>query len=169
MNRSAMTPLLGPEFDPFLFAAIDEEGNGVSLSVLSAFAQLEVDPWREAAELARMPRGAANQRLTSLIAALSETSTPRVTAATIASRLTELLPRGTPCSVASPQKPLRVDPTPASHRIANMILINLLMIAGILCAQWALASRQPPHVGAVLAASSNPLISLTSQVGQLNR
>ena len=169
MNRSAMTPLLGPEFDPFLFAPIDEKGNGVVLRVLSAFAQLEVDPWREAAELARMPRDAANQRLTSLIAELPDTSAPRVAAATIADRLIKLLPRGTPCSVASRQKPPRVDSTPTSHRIANMILINLVMIAGILCAQWALASRQPPRVGAVLAAPSDPLIWLTLDVGRLNR
>jgi hypothetical protein len=55
MTRSAMTALLGPEFDAFLYAPVDEEGNGVLLSVLSALARLDVDPWREAAELARMP------------------------------------------------------------------------------------------------------------------
>ena len=40
------------------------------LSVLSALARLDLDPWREAAELARMPQQTARQRLTFLIEAL---------------------------------------------------------------------------------------------------
>ncbi|HQT77360.1 MAG TPA: hypothetical protein PLD10_09950, partial [Rhodopila sp.] len=70
MTRSTTTALLGPEFDAFLFASVDKESNEGSFSVLSALARSDVDPWQEAAELARMPREAANQRLTSLIAAL---------------------------------------------------------------------------------------------------
>lgn len=99
MVHSAMTALLGPEFDAFLFASVDTEGNGGSLSVLSALARSDVDPWQEAAELARMPREAANQRLTSLIAALPDVAASAP--ATIADRLVKLLPRGNPGSVAS--------------------------------------------------------------------
>jgi hypothetical protein len=57
------------EFDAFLFAPIGEKKNGMLLSV-SALARLDRDPWREAAELARMPNETAKQRLTSLIEAL---------------------------------------------------------------------------------------------------
>jgi hypothetical protein len=78
MTHSTIPALLGPEFDAFLFASVDPEGEGASLSVLSALARLDVDPWREAAELARMPREVANQRLTSLIAALPDAPAARL-------------------------------------------------------------------------------------------
>ena len=59
MTHAALSPLIGPEFDEFLGAAIREDRNGTTLSVLSALARLDVDPWREATRLARMPRAAA--------------------------------------------------------------------------------------------------------------
>ena len=43
------------EFDPFLYAPVGEERNGMLLSVLSALARLDVDPWQEAAALTKMP------------------------------------------------------------------------------------------------------------------
>jgi hypothetical protein len=169
MTRSAMTALLGPEFDAFLFAPVDEERNGALLSVLSALARLDVDPWREAAELARMPRGAAGQRLTSLIAALPDAPAARLAPATIADRLVKLLPRENPSSATSLEKILRVEPTPTFRVVANVILINLLVMAAMLCAQWTLASLQPQHVGTIHAAAPGPVIPRTPQPGQLNR
>jgi hypothetical protein len=69
MGHGALTPLLGGEFDDFLFASIGEDRNGTALSVLWALARLDVDPWQETASLARIPRGRATQRLAALIAA----------------------------------------------------------------------------------------------------
>ena len=48
MTHAALTPLLGREFDNFLFAPLGDDQNGPPLSVVSALAQLEVDPWQEA-------------------------------------------------------------------------------------------------------------------------
>src|SRR5215213_2584568 len=42
--------------DGFLYSLIGEQGNGTPLTILSAFAQLGLDPWREAALIARLPR-----------------------------------------------------------------------------------------------------------------
>jgi hypothetical protein len=131
-----MTALLGPEFDAFLFAPVDGGGKGALLSVLSALARLDVDPWREAAELAQMPKEAANRRLTSLIAALPDAPAARLASATIADRLIKLLPRVDPSSVASRERLLSADPTPTSRTITNMVLINLAVMVGMLCAQW---------------------------------
>jgi hypothetical protein len=72
MTRSALGSLLGPEFDDFLFAPIGEDRNDMPLSVVSALARLDIDPWQEADKLARLPRETATQRLASLIAALPE-------------------------------------------------------------------------------------------------
>lgn len=167
MTHYAMTALLGPEFDAFLFASVGKESNGGSLSVLSALAQADVDPWREAAELARMPREAANQRLTSLIAALPGASASAP--ATIADRLVKLLPRKNLASVASRGRVLQTDLTLRSRTMTNMILINMLVMAGLLFAQWALADLQPPHEDVAHAAVSRTVVEQTPQAGQLNR
>jgi hypothetical protein len=52
MTRTVSIPGPGSDFDAFLFAPVGEERNGMLLSVLSALARLDVDPWQEAARLA---------------------------------------------------------------------------------------------------------------------
>lgn len=54
-------------YDAFLFAEIGEEPNGMRLSVVSALARLDLDPWGEASVLAAMPTAAAQQRLSALL------------------------------------------------------------------------------------------------------
>ena len=92
MTHAALSPLIEPEFDKFLGASIGEDRNGTGLSVLSAFARLNVDPWQEATSLARMSSDAAAARLTELMEAL-----PRAPADAIPSRmiadLVALLPK----------------------------------------------------------------------------
>jgi hypothetical protein len=92
-----MAPALSPffrdkTFDPFLFAAIGEERNGMLLSVLSALARLDIDPWREAASLSRLQPPAATARLTSLLSSSTSSLIKAPAPATIL-RLVGLLPR----------------------------------------------------------------------------
>jgi hypothetical protein len=94
MTHAALSPLIGPEFDEFLSAPISEDRNGMTLSVLSALARLDVDPWREATSLARMPREAAARRLTALIDALPREPTSGVPSQTSVAALVALLPKG---------------------------------------------------------------------------
>ena len=48
--RHAYAPMLS-KFDPFLFASVGEEIDGVPLSVLSVLTRLDLDPREEAAPL----------------------------------------------------------------------------------------------------------------------
>jgi len=91
MVRSATIVRVDSDFDRFLFALIGEEQSGLPLSVLSALTRLDIDPWRETAELARMPKETAHQRLASLIATLPGPA-PWPEPAAIAARLIALLP-----------------------------------------------------------------------------
>jgi hypothetical protein len=68
MISSVSISVLGAEFDDFLFAPIGKDRNGTPLSVLSALARLDIDPWQEADKLSQLPGETAVQRLTSLIA-----------------------------------------------------------------------------------------------------
>ena len=135
---------LGSEFDAFLFAPIGEEKNGMLLSVLSALARLDVDPWREAAELARMPKTAANRRVTSLIAELEFASTAPVEPETVALRLIELLPpRGIHSSSVPSQQPPVAGAVLSRRALVCIVLLNVLLVVAIVGAQWATASRSP--------------------------
>ncbi len=80
------------EFDSFLFAPVGEEKNGMLLSVLSALARLDVDPWQEAATLTKMPAQDATLRLTSLLSSLPSDAATVVPPSTVI-RLISLLPR----------------------------------------------------------------------------
>jgi hypothetical protein len=94
LTQASPSPLIGPEFDEFLGAPVGEDRNGTGLSVLSALARLNVDPWQEATSLARMPTEAAAARLTALIERLPEESAGVIPAKTTAADLVALLPRG---------------------------------------------------------------------------
>ncbi len=106
MTHPALAPLIGPEFDEFLGASIGEDRNGTDLSVLSALARLDVDPWQEAASLARMSREAAAGRLTALIDALPYEPASAAPSKTIAADLVALLPKTKKLNVSSPDNVL---------------------------------------------------------------
>ena len=77
----------------FLFAAVGTETNGMTLSVLSVFARLGHDPWREAGRLAGLPKLEATESLARTIAGMPTSIWPLPAATEIASRLVALLPR----------------------------------------------------------------------------
>ncbi len=104
MTHAALSPLIGREFDEFLGAPIGEDRNGTTLSVLSALARLDVDPWLEATSLARMPREAATERLTALIDALPREPASAIPSQTSAADLVALLPKSKTPSVRSSDK-----------------------------------------------------------------
>jgi hypothetical protein len=93
MTHSASAAIERFQFDDFLFAPIGQEQNGMVLSVVSALARLDIDPWSEAVSLAQMSREVAIERMRLLIAAaLPEEAFPRSDTEAIASRLIALLP-----------------------------------------------------------------------------
>jgi hypothetical protein len=128
MTHAALTPLLGREFDNFLFAPIGDDQNGPPLSVVSALARLEVDPWKEAAGLARMPREEAKERLTSLIASLPNGSASQSPKA-IAARLIALLPQAGKFNTAAPATLRQVAaPVPHSRLFVGLGVLALLLV-----------------------------------------
>jgi hypothetical protein len=94
MTHPAPTQRMGREYDEFLFTTIGDDRHGQPLSVLSALARSNVDPWQEAASLSRIPRNAAATRLTALIAALPDEPIAELDVDPIARDLVALLPDG---------------------------------------------------------------------------
>jgi hypothetical protein len=134
-------------------------------------ARLDVDPWEEAAALARLPNDSATQKLASLIAALPAGPTARADSRTIAARLIPLLPHHAPPGAPTPgRSPATHAPTQAAptdspiHSPIHSPILTYLILYGVftlfmLAAQWLIAT---PHVPATvssvpaLPASSSP-------------
>lgn len=126
------------------------------LSVLSALARLDVDPWRESAELARLPGNLAVQRLASLIAKLPSDQTPDQGPDVIAARVLVHLPH----LGRSPVPPHASTPgvtNAVSFRGAGYALAILVLF--LLGAQLILTGDSQP-------ARHESVHALTSGVGQ---
>jgi hypothetical protein len=144
MASSASVSALGSEFDDFLYAPIGEDRNEMPLSVLTALARLDIDPWREAAELARLPRDTATQRLASLIAALPDWPSLHLDPGAIAARLIALLPRVTRSNIPSHETLLSGDAVTNYGAVISMLFIYMIIMIFMMGTEWVAASRQPP-------------------------
>jgi hypothetical protein len=125
------------EFDPFLYAPVGEERNGMLLSVLSALARLDVDPWQEAAALAKMPAQDATVRLASLLSSLPSDAA-RLLAPNTVLRLIALLPKA----------PLR-DPRPSESAVGVtarywIVAFYFLMTFALMFAEQMAEDRRAP-------------------------
>jgi hypothetical protein len=138
-----MSPL-GSEFDDFLYAPVGEDSNGMLLSVLSALARLDVDPWEEAAQLAQLPEETAARKLVSLIAALPNGSSPRPDPATIAPRLIALLPCRPGSRISSRKKLSGVAGAMPHAPVMAYLMYYAVFIATVLISQWLFPSRPAP-------------------------
>jgi len=132
------------EFDEFLYAPIDSGSNGVLLSVFSALARQDVDPWQEAASLARMSRQSAAQRLAALISALPGGPLAHLDISTIAARLVALLPRRANFNVAPRETLPRAGGLTNSHAVTYLIIINVIFLMLAFGGQYSSATHKPP-------------------------
>jgi hypothetical protein len=118
ITRSTAAPALSSEFDKFLYAPVGEVNDDMPFSVLSALARQNVDPWEEAAELARLSTESAIVRLTSAICSATGGPSTRSDATANAARLVALLPRSTGINIPWYDK----LPNPAPHNFAPVII-----------------------------------------------
>jgi hypothetical protein len=124
----------------------------MSLSVVSALARLGIDPWREAARLAGLPKPTAAAALAGMIGELPASAAPRFDAVTCASRLIELLPSIRPVVALGPTV-LRRRHRPGIG-LSEICLIVVLAVTGVTLAYQLLWSRAEP--AATTVSSSAP-------------
>jgi hypothetical protein len=92
------------EFNEFLYAVVGEEKTGIQLTVLSAFARIGLDPWRQAARLSDLPREDATQALAKIVRSLPEGDWRESDSWAIADRLVRSLPNRGSQAAGSPQQ-----------------------------------------------------------------
>lgn len=145
----------GSEFDAFLFAPVGDEGSGHPLSVISALARLNLDPWQEAVSLSNLPTTAATQRLTSLIAALPSGLANHFVPAAIAMRLAGLLPRRMGDSNAATVMP----DAGGKEKLMSMFLMGGVLVLVVLGSQWVASNKEAPaKVDSPVAQSSSAVV-----------
>jgi hypothetical protein len=93
MDHRSRFSTLNVQYENFLYAPVCEDANGMRLSVISALARMNVDPWQEATRLAAMPKAIAEKTLLSILDLVSGRSWKSPEAAAIAARLVRLLPQ----------------------------------------------------------------------------
>ena len=142
VTPAASISFFRPEFDDFLYAPIGTERNEMPLSVLSALARSDVDPWEEAAELSELPKDTATQRLALLIARLPGERWTQADSRTIATRLIELLPRRFSSKVPLAEEARGVRGMTGRAAAKILICAALAVIALIMA-----ASREPSSRG----------------------
>lgn len=106
------------------------------LSVLSALARLNLDPWKEAAELSELPSGPATQRLATLIVRLPGGRWTQADSMGIAHRLIELLPRPSSLAVPLIEKAHgipRMTISPAARMLIGAALVGIALISVASC------------------------------------
>jgi hypothetical protein len=165
MKRAGSVFSLGSEFDDFLLAPIGDDHTGMQLSVLSALARLDVDPWEQAAALARLPDENATLKLASLIAALPAGPGVRADSRTIAARLIPLLPRHATTGTSSPAPVSGTQALPRSPLLTYLILYGVFTLF-MLAIQWMVAAPHGPS--AVNSAPVPPASSVSAQPSSPN-
>lgn len=142
MTPATSISFFRPEFDDFLYAPIGADGGEMPLSVLSALARLDLDPWQEAAELSELPKGTATQRLAALIARLPGGRWTLADSRAMSDRLIELLPSPGSSELPLATKTFSLRDMTGSE-IGKMLFCAALAITALIMA----ANREPSPQG----------------------
>ena len=134
MTSPGLSGYLSKEFDPFLSSPLWLDRNESPLSVMSALARLDIDPWQEAAALAALSKAAAITRLSALLGPLPGSPATKPDREGLCQRVLGLLPapyvvtrlpaRGLP---PSGKAATRAGPTASS-----ILFLGWLVIAGLI-------------------------------------
>ncbi|WP_419758473.1 hypothetical protein [Acidisoma sp.] len=135
MTSPAPSGYLSTEFDPFLSSPLWLDRNEFPLSVMSALARLDIDPWQEAAALAALSKAAAVTRLSALLGPLPGAPSTRPDREGLCQRVLGLLPspRTIPLhpalevTAAAAKKGVMTRPTTSS-----LLFLGWIVIAGLI-------------------------------------
>jgi hypothetical protein len=147
-------------YDEFLYAQLGEEANGVQLSVLSALARQNVDPWEIAQRLTSMPREPAILFLSPLLARIcADQAGPAHTAA----RLIALLPSrraSAPTADFSRTAPRRPQSDSVINKMWLVVAFSLyLLFSQLLFARLSSGTTAERHIAPVASAPARAAAS----------
>lgn len=122
----------GSDYDAFLFANLGEDRTGATVTVLSALARLDLEPWTEARELARLAREDAQVRLTTHFEAIADIPVLALASESRAAKMVSLLPKRAPLRVSKPLEAGTNNFPRISISWTAMALVGVVVLAWIL-------------------------------------
>ncbi len=126
-----------PEFERFLYAPVGEDRNGYVVTVLSTLARLNLDPWKETAELVTLGRETARERLGILLSKFRDVPALGSDHGKVARELSLLLPESPPMNslkrAASSASDGRLGSSGAIWTIFALLffLMQILFVGGL--------------------------------------
>lgn len=133
-----------PEFERFLFATLQENGEA-PLSVLSALARQDIDPWQEAARLAQLPKDHAVNSLASTIWKSDSQRWSPSAAGITAAQLIELLPS----HGGGPERPVPADNSNIMMWVLYGFIFWSVAVSGNVNQQAGRSANSPNHTDVV--------------------
>jgi hypothetical protein len=103
------------------------------VTVLSALARQNVDPWEEAADLSRLPRDKATKRLTLIIAVIPGLSSTLSDPAALTCRLVALLPRRVDSISSVDNASLAITSVIRSPIVTKLLFVAIYIAMVCLC------------------------------------
>ncbi|SLN71604.1 hypothetical protein TRL7639_04257 [Falsiruegeria litorea R37] len=122
----------GSDYDAFLFAKVGEDRAGAAVTVLSVLARLDLEPWTEARELARLCREDAQVRLTTHFETITDIPALALASEGRAAKLVSLLPKRAPLRVPKSLEAGSNTFSRLSISWSTMALVGLVVLAWIL-------------------------------------
>lgn len=122
----------GSDYDAFLFAELGEDRTGATVTVLSALARLDLEPWTEARELSRLAREDAQVRLTTHFEAITDIPALALASEGRAAKMVSLLPKRAPLRVSKPLEAGTKNSLKVSISWTTMALVGIVVLAWIL-------------------------------------
>lgn len=122
----------GTDYDAFLFAEVGEDRSGAAVTVLSALARLDLEPWTEARELSRLAREEAQVRLAAHFEAIADIPALALASEGRAAKLVSLLPKHAPRRLSKPLEASTNGPSRLSISWSSLALIGFIILACIL-------------------------------------
>ncbi len=119
----------GSDYDAFLFAELGEDRTGAAVTVLSALARLNLEPWTEARDLARLAREDAQVRLTTHFEAITDIPALALASEGRAAKLVLLLPKRAPLRVSKSLEAGTNDSQKISISWTTMALVGFVVLA----------------------------------------
>jgi len=140
--RQALPAQQPPDQNLLLLAAVGVERSGMTLTVLSALARLDLDPWDEAGRLSKLSRAEAADSFAGSLAKLPAMPTwPQGTAAGTTARLVALLPQDGSFWPAPATEPASASLHALRQRAALLaLLVVAVMLALAAIGHWAAAA-----------------------------
>jgi hypothetical protein len=138
MTTLSAAPRLSDQFNGFLRSALWLDRDDTPLSLLSALARLDVDPWEEAAQLAALPTSTASAKLAAMLANLPGGPPARRDLDAICVRSVSLL-----ASPAAPQT-ATAAPTGALSGALLFFVLSACMVAFTLMAPHGTSAGAAP-------------------------